>query len=59
MKCLVFKGIKFGYQGDLLIGKQLLPTFWWKNEGPVCMKHKTNLNVAAHLNIHLINLRNV
>lgn len=55
----VLKGMKFRYQEDLVIGKYFLPTLCWKNEGPIFMKHKINLNVAAYMNIHLINLRNV
>lgn len=48
MKCLVFEGIKFRYCEDFIMGKQFIRTFFWKNEWPVCMRHKINLNVAAH-----------
>lgn len=33
MKCLMLEGIKFRYQEDLVMGKQLLPNFCWKNKG--------------------------
>lgn len=52
------EGIRCRYQEDSVMRKQLIPNFW-KNEGPIYMRHKINLNVAVHMNIYLMNLSNV
>lgn len=56
MKCLMLEGIKFQISERFGYGKTA-PSQLLEEQG--AMKHKINLNATDHMNIYIINLRNV